>query len=577
MKKRRQYRPDSARSLRRTPGHFETDSWRSQPSKETSAPRDKAEPKERTCWNCGKTGHFADKCRAPKTESTGRFSKKAPISAKRVQSGQPQSTTEGQDDPRHYLLSDSDDSDAAEVRQVRVLDRGSKPQRARVLLAGVPISGVVDSGADITILGGEAFKQVAAVAKLRKREFKPPDKKPRNYDQQPFRLDGRFDLNLEFRGKAMKTPIYVKMDATEPLLLSEGVCRQLGIITYHPEVHPGEGPKEEPPPSGNAEVTECRVPTVRVRLVESLRLLPNETFLATVQLVDGELQGTESHLLFEPDPDLHGDRGVQISDAVIRAPEDGITKLLLSNCLGFTQRVEEGLQIGTASRVEVIDRQGATDTGCVGPPEPDVVADADSDYFHPGVKRVTTGCKSSPERNELFRRSTLRETLGTQLVDSLPEDQSEKLCSLLEEYNDVFCLEEGERGETDLVEMHIVTGDASPRRQPVRRVPFAVRQEVARQLRLPVALLKAGKSGKSREIPSWKSHREHRHTLGRLASPTHPAPLWTRSNRHYRSLCSQGGAGDAKPQWQACEMVAESIRQWDRPGAHGLPTWSREC
>ena len=133
--------------------------------------------------------------------------------------------------------------------------------------------------------------------------------------------------------------------------------------------------------------------------------------------------------------------------------------------------------------MEVIDRQGATGPGCVGPPEPDVVADADSDYFHPGVKRVTTGCKSSPERNELFRRSTLRETLGTQLVDSLPEDQSEKLCSLLEEYNDVFCLEEGERGETDLVEMHIDTGDASPRRQPVRRVPFAVRQEVARQLR----------------------------------------------------------------------------------------------
>ena len=202
---------------------------------------------------------------------------------------------------------------------------------------------------------------------------------------------------------------------------------------------------------------------MRVRLVESLRLLPNETFLATVQLVDGRLQGTESHLL-EPDPDLHGDCGVQISDAVIRAPEDGITKLLLSNCLGFTQWVDEGLQIGTASRVEVIYRQGATGPGCVGPPEPNVVVHADSDYFDLEVKRVTTGCKSSPERSELFRQGTLRETLGTQLVDSLPQDQSENLCSLFEEYNDVFCLEEGERGETDLVEMHMDTGDASPRR-----------------------------------------------------------------------------------------------------------------
>ena len=30
--------------------------------------------------------------------------------------------------------------------------------------------------------------------------------------------------------------MYIKVDAQEPLLLSEGVCRQLGIIAYHPDV-----------------------------------------------------------------------------------------------------------------------------------------------------------------------------------------------------------------------------------------------------------------------------------------------------------------------------------------------------
>lgn len=44
-------------------------------------------------------------------------------------------------------------------------------------------------------------------------------------------------------------------------------------------------------------------------------------------------------------------------------------------------------------------------------------------------------------------------------------------------------LEEGERGETDLLQMQIDTGDSRPRSQPVRRMPFAARQEVARQLR----------------------------------------------------------------------------------------------
>ena len=105
------------------------------------------------------------------------------------------------------------------------------------------MKGVVDTGADITIMGGEMFKRVATVARLRKKDFKPPDKSPRNYNQQPFKLDGRLDLDVSFQGKAMSTPIYAKMDAREQLLLSEGVCRQLGIVSYHQDVEPREPSK----------------------------------------------------------------------------------------------------------------------------------------------------------------------------------------------------------------------------------------------------------------------------------------------------------------------------------------------
>ena len=55
--------------------------------------------------------------------------------------------------------------------------------------------------------------------------------------------------------------------------------------------------------------------------------------------------------------------------------------------------------------------------------------------------------------------------------------------SFLTGYHRAFSLEEGERGETDLVHMEINTGDAYPRKQRMRRMPFALRQEVARQLR----------------------------------------------------------------------------------------------
>ena len=44
------------------------------------------------------------------------------------------------------------------------------------------------------------------------------------------------DLDITFNEKTMCTPIYITMDAQDQLLLAEGVCRQLGIVSYHPEV-----------------------------------------------------------------------------------------------------------------------------------------------------------------------------------------------------------------------------------------------------------------------------------------------------------------------------------------------------
>ena len=44
------------------------------------------------------------------------------------------------------------------------------------------------------------------------------------------------DLDISFEDITMQTPVYIKMDAADQLLLSEGVCRQLGIVIYHEEV-----------------------------------------------------------------------------------------------------------------------------------------------------------------------------------------------------------------------------------------------------------------------------------------------------------------------------------------------------
>ena len=155
-----------------------------------------------------------------------RDKKKLPASAKMVQSAPIAPST---DDPLQYLYSSN--SDDPGVLQVRVCDKGSKAHCVKVSVQGVPMYGVVDSGVDITIIVGEMFKRVAAAAKLCKRDFKPPNRTQHNYDQQPFHVNGRVDLDVSFLDKTMNMSIYVKMDAHEPSLLSEGVCRQMGIIS----------------------------------------------------------------------------------------------------------------------------------------------------------------------------------------------------------------------------------------------------------------------------------------------------------------------------------------------------------
>ena len=75
------------------------------------------------------------------------------------------------DDPICYLLSDSEEEDSAEVSQVRVDDHGSVHQQVKVVVGGVPAVGMVDTGADVTIIGGSLFKQIAVVSRLHKKDF----------------------------------------------------------------------------------------------------------------------------------------------------------------------------------------------------------------------------------------------------------------------------------------------------------------------------------------------------------------------------------------------------------------------
>ncbi|MCG8624501.1 MAG: hypothetical protein MJE68_21220 [Proteobacteria bacterium] len=142
----------------------------------------------------------------------------------------------------------------------------------------------------------------------------------------------------------------------------------------------------------------------------------------------------------------------------------------------MSQRAEMGMEVGVATPTEVIDPPKLDSASLLvecntNPPswDPSVVSGDSSQKI---VRRLT-----STHQVE-WRKQQIRELLSKEsaLKDPpLSESRKRLLTSLLEEYHDVFALEDGERGETDLVKLRIETGDASPIAQRIRRVPFAVR------------------------------------------------------------------------------------------------------
>ena len=180
------------------------------------------------------------------------------------------------------------------------------------------------------------------------------------------------------------------------------------------------------------------VPMVRISLVTSLQVPSYQSVLAEVR-TDLPYVDTDP-LLLQYRQDAKESLGVQAEDVLIHLSQDQPGKVLLSNATGFTQHLEAGEFLGEAAPVVIVS-----------PPDPEIVR----------AFTVTTSQDDATDCREKRRRQTLKKSLEE---PDLPPQEKQALLEFLTKYHHAFSLEDGERGETDLIYMEINTGEARPKK-----------------------------------------------------------------------------------------------------------------
>ena len=191
-----------------------------------------------------------------------------------------------------------------------------------------------------------------------------------------------------------------------------------------------------------------------------MKVLPHQSVVTPIEALGMESKNTTC--LLEPD----SSQAIQAEGSFVTVQFDGKTKTVLTNMTGFTQTLPAGTQVGTVTQCEEVQTN---------------VASLQDDSEVRVNKAMTQAMVDDRKAMVDDRKAKLR-TLMNDVAVKFSSLDMEALFKLLTERHEAFSLEENERGETDLVQLMIDTGDAPQQRQPARRIPYAAQQELAHLL-----------------------------------------------------------------------------------------------
>ena len=424
---------------------------------------------KRSCFNCGLTTHLIKDCPYPKQPGKDKETRKSDSAVAVVT---PELETKMILERIAMLQKQLKEKqvtvamEKASVNGVSFSDEMTPTKLgpavySEVTVNGVNVTALIDTGSPVSIM---SLKKAVQILALRKGEFSSPQKWKetmiaqfqtptvtlRSYSGDALNVVAQLPMILGQGDQEVSSVVLIQKDAPQDLLIGTDLQPALGFVftvrkSGNQEAVLLGNHKSDALQDGAAK--ESSKPqesdTVMVKLLTATKVPAGHRKLVRAK-VDGWL--VDNLALFTP---TAMKSELRIADAAVKADAEGYLKLIVENSGYCHMELEEGMKLGTLEKAEQVDAL---------------------------EESVSKALVSAVASSKIGRETELLEQLDLQL-EHLSTEQKLQLTKLITGYTDVFALNSQELGTTSLVK-HVIKTDHPPIRQPVRRMPFALRNKV---------------------------------------------------------------------------------------------------
>ena len=384
----------------------------------------------------------------------------------------------------------------------------------KITVEGCPVTAVVDTGAQSTIMSRETLHRVAQCRREAghgELELIQPSAKlygRSGADSSELRITAETPMEIVLDNRHVIVPVFIQPGSDIPCLLGMNVLPHLGvkILRAHGEAllspttvedavkegslpsaegHSGSDNRDATEENDNRDATEendnsdameendksgaTGTREGKVCIIRSTYFPPGKGRVLEVELQCSA--GMENPLLFEPYDSVKLN-GLQSPESVLMQHQEGKIRISLENNSAISTRLEQGQCVGTVTPVQILSvEEIQRDT----PVEPDSANTPTPTLRSPSIQFRS----SSSEPTETNKRLEKLFNVLSLENDSITGQQLRKLKKVIELNADVFALDNSEVGHTDLVKHRVDTGDIPPIKKPVRRVPFMFHDKIA--------------------------------------------------------------------------------------------------